>query len=76
MASEERHYQIKWQEWAERKGNSALVAEPRSVTFKSGRNGRIRRAEKQRELVSFYGNTPNYGKNVIRGSITHAVVTR
>ena len=62
-----------WQEWAERKGNSALVAEMRSVTFRPGRDGRIKRAELNRKLKASYGNSPNYGRNVIRGSIKNVV---
>ena len=62
-----------WQEWAERKGNSALVAEMRSVTFRPGRDGRIKRAELNRKLKASYGNSPNYGHNVIRGSVKNVV---
>ena len=62
-----------WQEWAERKGNSALVAEIRSVTFRPGRDGRIKRAELNRKLKASYGSTPNYGRNVIRGSVKNVV---
>ena len=62
-----------WQEWAERKGNSALVAEMRSVTFRPGRDGRIKRAELNRKLKAAYGNSPNYGRNVIRGSVKNVV---
>ena len=62
-----------WQEWAERKGNSALVAELRSVTFRPGREGRIKRAELNRKLRASFGSTPNYGRNVIRGSIKNVV---
>lgn len=65
-----------WAEWVELKGASELTQSWKSRVTKLDDSGRKKTADLQAKLRESYGSTPNYGNNVIKGSIKTDIVYR
>lgn len=65
-----------WAEWVELKGASELTQSWKSRVTKLNDEGRKKTADLQARLRESYGNTPNYGNNVVKGSIKTDIVYR
>ena len=65
-----------WAEWVELKGASELTQSWKSRVTKLNDEGRKKTADLQARLRESYGNTPNYGNNVVKGSIKTDIVSR